>query len=400
MKLSQLSDFGKEYLLLGLRINKLIDGYKEAYFGPEELELMVNIEGAQSPKKLLDLCIVLQKGLKDQGFEEERNKFIRVMLRAMETRLRIENKEQIPFMEQVKRLYDIEPQYTDDSYLFNVVDKLDQFYEGSGPLKDRILAERKGQELPIEKVVPLYKKALYILHKSSFDLFSDIIPEREKVTVKIVKDQSWNAYNWYLGNYRSRIEINTNLPTIWTTIFPTSAHEGYPGHHTEHAIKESLLFREQDRFEHCILLVHTPEAVMCEGIANMGLSVLYSFEERMEIEVQEICPEPSQTNLEFLIERRKLSSELRKVYSNLSFLAHVEKWDHDQLIKYQTDFKFISETRAKAILKFIFDPLWDTYNFNYTIGEKLIKEKFGERPYPEDFRTLLTRPILPSDLRI
>jgi len=399
MKLSQLSDFGKKYLLLGLRINKLVDGYKEAYFGPEELELKVNVESAQNPQKLINQCIILQKSLKDQGFEEERKKFIMAMLKAMETRLRIENKEQIPFMEKVKRLYDIEPQYTDDSYLFTIVDKLDQFYEGSGPLKDRIQAERKKQEISSEKVIPLCKKALNILHSATLDLFSDILPKREKVSIEIVKDKSWNAYNWYLGSYQSRIDINTKLPTRWTTIFFMSAHEGYPGHHTEYTIKESLLFRGQNRFEHCIVLVHTPEAVVSEGIANMGVYVLYSFEERMEIEVREICPDPSQVDLEFLIERRRLSPELRKVNSNLSFLAHVEKWKPDQLVKYQMDFGLIPEIRAKANLDFIFDPLWNTYNFTYTMGEKLIREKFGERPSPEDFRTLLTHPILPSDLR-
>ena len=39
----QLSDFGKEYLLLGLRMGKLIDKYVDAYFGPKDLKYIVYI---------------------------------------------------------------------------------------------------------------------------------------------------------------------------------------------------------------------------------------------------------------------------------------------------------------------------------------------------------------------
>ena len=33
-----LSKFGKDYLLLGLRIGKLIDGYIDGYYGPQEIK--------------------------------------------------------------------------------------------------------------------------------------------------------------------------------------------------------------------------------------------------------------------------------------------------------------------------------------------------------------------------
>ena len=34
----ELDDFAKDYILLGLRINKHIDGYVEHYYGPPKLK--------------------------------------------------------------------------------------------------------------------------------------------------------------------------------------------------------------------------------------------------------------------------------------------------------------------------------------------------------------------------
>ena len=45
-----LSEFGRDYLFLGLRIGKLIEGYVDAYYGPQELKEKVDHEDKKSPK--------------------------------------------------------------------------------------------------------------------------------------------------------------------------------------------------------------------------------------------------------------------------------------------------------------------------------------------------------------
>ena len=76
-----LSDFGRDYLLLGLRINKAIEDevdrkYLEAYFDPDDLQRLVINEKSISPTKLLDTCQNLQEDLNNQGFEKERVNFL------------------------------------------------------------------------------------------------------------------------------------------------------------------------------------------------------------------------------------------------------------------------------------------------------------------------------------
>ena len=50
----ELDDFAKDYILLGLRINKHISGYVEHYYGPPKLKKIVDSEELSSPNKLLN----------------------------------------------------------------------------------------------------------------------------------------------------------------------------------------------------------------------------------------------------------------------------------------------------------------------------------------------------------
>ncbi|MFX1410926.1 MAG: hypothetical protein ACFFA6_11265 [Promethearchaeota archaeon] len=395
----QFGEFGKKYLLLGLRIGKLIDGYIDAYYGPPELKNMVDKESTQSPKKLLTACKDLQKKLSHQEFVDERVKFLGKILRAMETSLEFLNGKKIPYLEQVYRIYDIKPELTDDSVFYNLTNMLDNLYEGPGSLAERLDTIQKKRDVSENKIEITFRRATEIVREQSKKLFPGLLPDGEEFAINLVKNEPWGAYNWYLGNFKSKIDVNTDIPNDWAKILLTAAHEGYPGHHMEHAVKEKLLYIEEQRFEHCILLVPTPEAVISEGLANTGLDVLFSPQEIAKISLEELCLDPKdEYSLDKLVAEREAIKKAYALLNNIAILAHVEEWSDDQLIKYVLNFGLITKKRLKQHLIFIHHPLWSTYVFNYFIGEMMIKKKFGQRPSPEDFKMLLTRPILPSDL--
>lgn len=392
-------DFGKEYLLLGLRMGKLIDGFVDAYYGPPELKELVESEQPLSPKKLLESCKKLQSQLINQGFVEERFKFLEKTLDAIEVSLKINLGEDLPFLEKVNRLYDIQPELIDDSIFYKVREKLDPVFQGSGPFLDRYKSWWKKHELSNQS---LEKKATHILkliRDKTYELFPDIMPEDESISIKIVKDKPWLAYNWYLGQSKSRIDINTNIPLYCMTVLRLLTHEAYPGHHTEHAIKEKHLFINKKRFEHSILLIPIPECVISEGIANTAADVLFSDEEKGSLILEELCQNPSNSDLDIFINYFSTQRKINTISVNLAILAYVDGWSDDKLVKYALDFELLTEKEIRQSLKFIRDPLWSTYVFNYSYGETLIKQKFGTRPSPEDFKMLLTHPILPSDLK-
>ncbi len=64
------------------------------------------------------------------------------------------------------------------------------------------------------------------------------LPDGEHIDWELVTDKPWSGFNYYLGDLRSRVAINLDLPVLSTSIAHLVAHEAYPGHHTEHTRKE------------------------------------------------------------------------------------------------------------------------------------------------------------------
>ena len=100
------------------------------------------------------------------------------------------------------------------------------------------------------------------------------LPEGERVRFEIVNDKPWSGFNYYEGGLSSLVAINTDLPVLSPSIGHLVAHEAYPGHHTEHCLKEVGLVRQQHHDEESIFLVGAPQCLMAEGLADLGLEVL------------------------------------------------------------------------------------------------------------------------------
>ena len=97
------------------------------------------------------------------------------------------------------------------------------------------------------------------------------LPDGETVEYQIVTDEPWSGFNYYLGGFRSRVAINADLPHRLSQLPHLVAHEAYPGHHTEHCRKERGLVGAGGRLEHTVFLVNTPECLVAEGLADLGI---------------------------------------------------------------------------------------------------------------------------------
>src|SRR3712207_7327130 len=60
----------------------------------------------------------------------------------------------------------------------------------------------------------------------SSDVCSSDLPSTEQFDLAFVTGKSWSGYNYYQGNYRSRIEINTDLPIRLSRAIDLGCHEG------------------------------------------------------------------------------------------------------------------------------------------------------------------------------
>lgn len=393
-----LNEFAKSYICLGLRINKHIDGYVEHYYGPPELKKMVDLEEKLSPIRLLKNYRDLEKSLPNQGFEKKRYKFLSKTLTAIETTLRILNGESFPYLEQSEKLFDMKPVLYDDAYFYNLSSRADKLYTGEGTLFERMNAYAKRRAIPSNMLKSLYLKAVNIARMQTKKVFDDFLPDKEGVVIKEVENQKWAMYNWYLGNYKSRIEIDISKIHYWTNLIHLACHEAYPGHHTERSVREKLLFRNKGYFENLILLIYTPEMVISEGIGETAEFVIFDPKESIKISLDEFCHNPeNEDSLDVLIEQSKIKRGFRRFQSNLAYHKHVNGWKDEDILKYSRNFGIIPENGIQQILNFISDDLWAPYSIIYQ-GERLITEKLGYQPSPKHFKILLTSQTLPSDL--
>ncbi len=100
------------------------------------------------------------------------------------------------------------------------------------------------------------------------------LPDGEGVVLEIVRDKPWLAFCDYLGDLRSRIAVNVDLPLSALELLRLAIHETYPGHHTERCCKDHLLVRGRGLLEETLVLVPTPQSLVSEGIAELAPTVL------------------------------------------------------------------------------------------------------------------------------
>jgi hypothetical protein len=144
--------------------------------------------------------------------------------------------EPVPFLEEVRSYFQVDLTLGDPAAYAAAHAELDGLLPGSGSLSDRYAAHRRREECPPERLA----EAVHVLSSALRDRVRAEygLPEVETVRYEVVTDKPWSGFNYYEGDYRSRVAINADLPHRLGQLPHLVAHEAYPGHHTEHCRKE------------------------------------------------------------------------------------------------------------------------------------------------------------------
>jgi hypothetical protein len=234
------------------------------------------------------------------------------------------------------------------------------------------------------------------------------LPTGERLRTGLVTGQPWSGYNWYDGGLRSRVDINVDLPVRAWELVHMVAHETFPGHHLEHAWKEARLVEEEGRLEASILLINTPECLISEGLADLGLDFAVPREERADllVELYERAGLAIAADLpaarraaERQVEIGRARRVLGDVAVNAALMRHAEGAGADDVLGYLVEVGRMAPDRAAKRLEFIDHPLWRTYVFVYHEGEALLQRWLDAAP-PGDraarFARLLHEPLTPG----
>lgn len=388
----------REYVLLGLRINKVSPGFVDAYFGPAEWSATVAAEPVVPPADLVRAAVALSDALPAQGFPPRRAAYLARQVRALETTCRRLAGEDITLREEVRRCFEVEPERVPEEWFEATLARFDEALPGRGSLADRRAAWEARHEVGPEKaqVMPRLLKATLAEARRRTLAFVDL-PEGEEVEVQLVSGQPWSAYARHLGNFRSLIQLNTDMPTDVTELVNTACHEGYPGHHTESAVKEHLLYRGHGWVEHAIVVYNTPQCVVSEGIAMLAEDVVFAPGEGQRWLAERVYPEvgveaePADETVARLVDDLFWASR-----TNAVFMLHEEGRSTDEVVRYLMSRTQESEERARRSLGMLTSPLYRTYLFTYSEGRRLIAPLLRGENRLDIFRRLLTEQVYPS----
>ncbi len=391
-----LDPFGEAYLRLVLEIEKHIPGYIDAYLGPPALQEAVSTGALRSPGDLLDDLTRLEALI--PATDKSRELYLHATLRAVKGTLQLLQGHKPGYLEEVAGLYDIQPQPVEESVFLAAHAELDTLLPGHGSLSERIAVRRKSYEMPVTKMMPAMELALSEVRRRSAP-FVELVDD-ERVELTLVRDQPWGAYNWYLGNGRSRVEFNTDIPFFALGVIGTMAHEAYPGHHTEGQIKEARLWKGRRYAEHAAYLLHSPAAVISEGIATVALEIIFPDDSHHAWNAEVLLPAIGMRSTETTEQMKRVSAALgalRYVSGNAAYLYHSGALNRAGAIAYIQEYGLSSGERAAKSFEFFTSPLFSSYIFTYTVGYDLTNSAAGDDKAAL-FTRLLEEQILPSQL--
>ena len=396
----------EQYLTLGLRLGRHIDGMVDAYYGPPEHRARIDAEppvpAARLVGELRRLLAAIDadapldpdgSAASGEGAAPARRHWLRAQVVGLLTTARKLAGEEIGYADEVEACYGVRPTRVDEEVLAAAHDRLDEVLPGSGPLAERLVAWRESHAVPVDMLRPAIDSLAADLRDRTRALFG--LPDGEVVQFELVTGQPWSGFNYYLGDLHSRVAVNTDLPVLSTGLAHLVAHESYPGHHTEHTRKEVGLVRRRHWWEESIFLVGTPQCLLAEGLADLGLEVVMG--RRPEATVAEhLRPLGIRYDAEVVAAVSEAGEALGSVRQNAAFRLHEDGADVDTVTAEVARWGLLAPDRAAKAVEFLTHPTWRAYLTCYVEGLPLCRAFV--RGDPARFDRLLAEQLTPDVL--
>lgn len=401
-----LDSIARDYVGLSLEIGTHEDGYIDAYYGPAEWKQAAEANPRSVPA-LAAAAADLQVRLRAtpapaDPLVQRRRAFLDAQLTAARTRLRMIAGERLSFAEEAQGLFGVTPEILPLSHYDPVIDRIDRLVPGTGPLPERVEAFQSRFVIPPNRLEPVMLAAIGECRRRTYQHIP--LPLEENFTLEFVRDKSWSGYNWYQGNYRSLIQINTDLPVRLSRAIDLGCHEGYPGHHAYNALLERDLARGRGWVEYMVYPLFSPQSFIAEGSANYGIDLAFTPEERLAFERSTLYPlaglqpadAPRYLDLQLAME------ELAGARFTIARDYLEGRIDRARAVELTQRYQLVGAARADQSVGFI--DQYRSYVINYGLGKDMVRAHV-EAAGPdrsarwEAMRRILSQPTLPSDLR-
>lgn len=402
-----LDAIARDYVRAMLEIGKRDDGFVDAYYGPPEWRTAAEA----SPRSLEELGRAVEAlrgrlaavSVPADSPEARRIAFLGAQLTAASNRLRLVRGERLTFAEEAQGIYGVslEGLLHPLEHYDPILARIEQLVPGEGPLAERVDAFLGRFVIPRARLDAVMHAAIAECRRRTVARIP--LPEGEAFTLEFVTDKPWSGYNWYQGNYRSVIQINTDQPVRLSRAVDLGCHEGYPGHHVYNMLLERDLARGRGWVEYMVYPLYSPQSFIAEGSANYGIRLAFPGDDRLAFETRILYPLAGLPAAEAATYNR-LGEAIEALGGARFTIARdlIEgRITRDQAITLTQRYQLVSASRAAQSIDFT--QHYRAYVINYGLGEDMVGawiERQGATPDARwaAMRRLLSEPTLPVDL--
>ena len=403
---SALREIADAYIKLTLEAGTHEAEYVDAYYGPAALQ-----EAAKAAPRNLDdlladaraLTMRIDKALPalSNDTDRRRARALRGMLVAAETRLQMLQGKKFGFNDEAKGQFATIPDLKPLAHYDVLLADLEKLIPGEGSLASRVDAFNDRYIIPKDKLQPVFDAAIAECKRRTAQNIA--LPQGETFTMEFVTGKTWSGYNYYKGNYKSLIQINTDLPIRISRAVDLGCHEGYPGHHVLNLLVEERLARGKGWNEYEVNPLYSPTSVLSEGSANYGIDLAFPGPERLAFERDILYPlaglDPK--TAEAFWKMQQMTEALSGARLTIAKMYLDGEVDRAQALRLTQKYLLLSPARAEQSVGFT--DHYRSYVINYGWGKDLVRN-YVERGNPDSstrwrrMEKILSEPTQPSDL--
>jgi hypothetical protein len=406
-------DVATRYVKLVLAVGQHDADYVDAYYGAPALRKeaestklsLAEIDARAAVLEADAAKTPLPPWNDDQELWRLRKQYLQRQLGALRGRVAMLQGKRLSFDEESQVLYDATAPVHRESEFAEVMGALEKRLPGDGPLITRYEKFKAAFVIPKDRLDSVFQAAIRACRERTIKHVT--LPKDESFTVEYVTGKSWSGYNWYQGNYRNLIQVNTDLPIYIDRAIDLACHEGYPGHHVYNVLLEQHLVRDRGWIEFTVYPLFSPQSLIAEGTANFGIDVAFTRDDRLAFERDVLFPLAGLP-----------ASRVQEYYDLMALVDRLSYAGNEAARRYlngQIDARGAAEwleryalmPRARAEQRVKFFDQYRSYVINYNLGKDLVRafieRRVSEDPSPsrkwQEFAALLSSPRLPSGLR-
>jgi hypothetical protein len=406
-KQPEIDSIAENYVRLVLAVGVHDADYVDAYYGPKEWKEEArkqNLPIAEIRKRAESSLNELSSlKIPAQEIDRLRFEYLKKQLESLQAFVDLRLGKKLSFDEESKALYDAVSPHFPEEHFAEIIRSLDSLLPGKGTIQERYEAFKKDFIIPADKVDKVFQLALEESRKRTRKHIA--LPAEESFTVEYVTKKPWSGYNWYKGNYRSLIQVNTDLPVYIDRAIDLAGHEGYPGHHVYNVLLEQELLRKRKWPEFSVYVLYSPQSLIAEGSANYGVKVLFPEKERVEFEQNVLFPAAGVDPVRYPQYHKVTEGTEKLAYAGNEAARRLldGEWSEEEVVDWTM--KYLLYTKERALQRVQFVKKYRSYVINYNLGEDLVAKYIESRSYsPEErwkeLEKLLGSPRLPSELAL